>query len=269
MADEQEDKFADIKKEIQTRFTLLPPDLQSVITSSEYQMKLFEIAQKHKITYEQLGALEMETTMVLLGMTPPAEFRDELQIQLKLNDPEIEALVKEVSDIVFVPIRESLMKVYDAKAQTEGRDEKTVIEGGGQIPQVTPSQAPEQKQPVSTPQTEAGILEKSGISLVDTAPSKDEGSLSRGDLMKGLENPPKTEPAVLNPVGAVPQAPISVPPPPSMLKDMPQAPKASDNTITGSKLGGIVSTPKTQSEYEIPKKPEGGTGATDPYREGV
>jgi hypothetical protein len=65
---DEDKKFEELQAELRTRFELLPEDLQNVIQSSDYQNKLFEIAKKNKWTYEQLNLLEMETTMVLLGM---------------------------------------------------------------------------------------------------------------------------------------------------------------------------------------------------------
>jgi hypothetical protein len=48
--------FTQIEGELKTRFELLPTELQTVILSSDYQMKLFEIAKKHKLTYEKAWA---------------------------------------------------------------------------------------------------------------------------------------------------------------------------------------------------------------------
>ena len=81
----EEEKYANIQAELRTRFELLPEDLQNLIKSSEYQEKLFNIAKKYKWTYEQLGTLELETTMVLLGMTHPEKYADDLAKELNSN----------------------------------------------------------------------------------------------------------------------------------------------------------------------------------------
>lgn len=113
------DPFADVKTEMAKRYALLPEEIQKAIMSTDYQQKLFDLAKTHKLTYEELGTLELETTMVLLGMTRPEEYRDEVQLELKKNDLEIEALVKDVSDQVFNPIRGALDRVYSAKKEPE------------------------------------------------------------------------------------------------------------------------------------------------------
>lgn len=246
MADEK-DPFEDVKKELQTRFELLPEEIQKAITSTEYQMKLFEIAKKNKLTYEQLGTIEMETTMVLLGMTKPDDFRDEIQVELKLNDPEIDALVKDISDVVFVPVREVLKQVYDKKAVAEaprGSDTKPTDSG-------------------------TQILANAGISIENTGDTKTPVNIeSRLDAISGIENPPKSEPVVLNPIKQNPASSIPVPPAPAVMKDMPTPPSAPNTgNIVVNKLGGIVSTPKKETNY-TPTPPTNPTQKNnDPYKE--
>ena len=109
------DPFADVKAEMADRFALLPEELQKVIMGSNYQQQLFDIAKANKMTFEELGTLELETTMVLLGMTRPEEYRDELQVELKKNDTEIDSLVKDVNEKVFGPVRGALERVFAAK----------------------------------------------------------------------------------------------------------------------------------------------------------
>ncbi len=121
--------FTQIEGELKTRFELLPTELQTVILSSDYQMKLFEIAKKHKLTYEKLGQLELETTMVLLGMTPPDEYKADISDQLNLKGAELDELVGEINQDVFSPIREKLMGIYTKEEVELGEKfarEKTV-----------------------------------------------------------------------------------------------------------------------------------------------
>lgn len=118
--DEEDRIFNDTEGEFRTRFELLPSELQQAITSSEFQTKLFEIAKKYKLTYDRLGKLEMETTMVLLGMTPPDEYRGEIERQIEIKGNDLDAVVHDVNEQVFKPIRESLMKLYKKEEVEEG-----------------------------------------------------------------------------------------------------------------------------------------------------
>ncbi len=138
-----EDPFADVKAEMADRFALLPEELQKVIMGSDYQQKLFDIAKTHKMTFEELGTLELETTMVLLGMTRPEEYRDEMQVELKKNDIEIDALVKDVNEKVLAPVRGALERVYAAKKDPADYLTKE--------PSVSDAPAMRMTPPVSTP----------------------------------------------------------------------------------------------------------------------
>jgi hypothetical protein len=109
----ENEKFMEqLEGELKTRFELLPSELQKVIISSDYQTKLFEIAKKHKLTYDKLGQIELETTMVLLGMTPPDEFKADIHEQLGVSDEVLNNIVRDLNDQIFLPIRESLIGVY-------------------------------------------------------------------------------------------------------------------------------------------------------------
>jgi hypothetical protein len=112
-------ELTEIQKEIASRYELLPEELQNIIVGDEYRMQLFTTAKELKLTYEELGTLEIETTMVLLGMTRPDDFRNELQIELKKNDQEIDNLVKIVNERIFAPVKIQLEKVYAAKKNPE------------------------------------------------------------------------------------------------------------------------------------------------------
>lgn len=173
--------FEGIEKEVRTRFSLLPEDVQKMLISSEYQMKLYEIAKKEKLTYEQLGTLELETTMVLLGMTEPEEFSGEIKTALGIADATIDDMIKEINQQVFAPIRESMKKIYSAKEQAD-EAVNGALSNGAKI--------------------DEKVLEKSGIEIekkgTDEVKIQDEireevgGKLNRNDLLKGIENPPKS-----------------------------------------------------------------------------
>ncbi len=114
--------FAQIEGELKTRFELLPTELQQVILSSDYQMHLFEVAKKHKLTYEKLGQLELETTMVILGMTPPDEYKADIAEQMNLTGEALDNVVTEINEKVFAPIREKLMSLYSEEEVKKGEE---------------------------------------------------------------------------------------------------------------------------------------------------
>lgn len=172
-----EDQFGGIKKELQTRFELLPENLKKIITSSDYQMQLFDIAKKHKLTYDKLGQLEIETTMVLIGMTPPDEYKNDIQEQLSLTGSELDLLVTDINEAILKPIRENLMALYA----------KEEIEEGETLNTVTPST------PSVTSKVESPYQEPKATPVVDNTPKTETKTTSapilevKTDLVKSIE----------------------------------------------------------------------------------
>lgn len=240
-----EEKYEGIKAELRTRFELLPEELQNVIRSSEYQTKLFEVAKKNKWTYEQLGILELETTMVLLGMTNPNEYQNELAREVGKKPVEITSVVNDMKTQVFDPIRSSLMRLYTEKKED---DEDT-----------TTSLAAEKAQ--TSTDTDSKVLERSGITIEQQTPVTDSPSTEKRDaILSGIENPPKSTSRILNEISgnsSVPKAPY--------------APKSSSG-IVGEKLSSTVAIPPKATDYSLPKKtaptPPVSSG-TDPYKEPI
>lgn len=161
-----DEEMESIKADMQARFGLLPEELQQAIMSNDYQMKLYDIAKKYKLTYEQLGKLEMETTLVLLGMTHPDEYGFEVSKAIKAKDDVMQSVIKEVSEQVFVPIRTTLMKLY-----TEESDQ-------GEQPPV--NQTPTSTEPIARkvlinsapPATSTPVMSPRSTPLIQSTPMK-------------------------------------------------------------------------------------------------
>lgn len=194
-------ELSEIQKEIASRYELLPEELQNIIIGDEYRMQLFTTAKELKLTYEELGTLEVETTMVLLGMTRPEDFRNELQMELKKNDQEIDNLVKVVNERIFAPVRIQLEKVYAAKKNPEDYLEEDVLarveSGQGRQPVINKTESTITNQPIGNlTDKEKGVLEKTGVVLSDTpTPIKSVTPTNlpnRNDIIAGIENPTKT-----------------------------------------------------------------------------
>ena len=256
------DNKTDTEKELSTRFALLPEEIQKAITSSDYQMKLFDIAKKYKFTYEQLGKLEMETTLTLLGMTHPNDYITSLTEQLGKKKEEIEPLVNEIKTQVFDPIRDSLMGLY-AKP-TDGSLDNATADANK-------------------------IFQKAGVSLTSNTPQTTPSAPvteNRSDILKGIENPTKSNPLVLNekpavapvakPIGAagipVPRAPYAAPAPAAQTKAPTPMTAQPAGSIVDSKLGGSFNMAAKDSDHSIkkvtpaaPPAPRGG----DSYREPI
>ena len=252
------------ENEMRARFELLPEDIRNVITSSDYQMQLFELAKKYKLTYEQLGSLEFETTTVLLGVSDPKDYLTNVAEALHKKPEELAPIVEEIKQQVFTPIRASLIQLYES----------------GETETTTPV--------VATPapsQTQTDIFAKSGISI-DTGATPASQTISapmqtenRADMLKAIENPAKSTPVALNetkptaftasmPLTKSPGLNIPVPMAPyaggaptadAVKKEIPMT-AAPTGDIMAGKLGGTFAMPAKQTDYSL--KPTGATPAT-------
>lgn len=262
------DEYLGVQKEIKTRFELLPDDLKKLMTSDDYQKSLFEVAKANKLTFEELSTLEIDTSMVILGMTPPNEYRDELKKDLKLEDTAVDSLVAMLNEKIFNPIRASLERVYSAKrdpadflpdpeetepAQTPSTPAVQNITGITPKPVTPPVSTPTpvapapiapKPAPVLSTQ-EKSMLEKTGVVISETpAPVKDAPLGSRTDILQGIENPTKTAPTNLVADKLKAAAPVMAPT------------KTTDYTIAKP------STPTTQATPPV-------KSSVDPYREPI
>lgn len=258
-----DDPFAETKSELTARYALLPDDIKSVIVDAGYQQKLFDLAKAQKLTYEELGVLETETTMVLLGMTKPADYRAELQRELKKNDSDIDVLVNAVNEQVFAPIRASLERVYTAKKEPEDYIPESIVSGVEEKPKepifaAVPTAAPVgpalNAMPLpssSLSSAEKNVLLGTGVVIntapVPAAPFAQSEIPNRAEMLKGIENPrtiPMPASAPVQPAAApavtAPKPPVAAP---------------------------VISATKS-TDYSMPK-PSGSAPRVDPYREPI
>lgn len=270
------DPFAETKNELASRFQLLPEDIKAAIMDTGYQEKLFNLAKAEKLTYEELGVLETETTMVLLGMTKPADYRDELQMELKKNDAQIDSIVKAVNEQVFAPIRSSLERVYAAKKDPADYIPESIVSGKEEKP----------AEPIFTPPSPVAPASPAAVST--TLPNASRPAIATAVPFPSRLN--TMEKSVLEKSGVVinaptpaPQAPMSEIPDRAKLLASIENPSGIKPSIVAEKLktaGPVISATKT-TDYSMPAKtapsmpaaPETPTTPAkpyiDPYREPI
>src|ERR1035437_9028794 len=86
----------------------IPEDVALAIISVEYQAKLQEVVKRQKLLIDQAGKLEMETTLVMIGLEPLADYAGNLQRELSLPMVRAKDIAMDVSEHIFKPVRDSL-----------------------------------------------------------------------------------------------------------------------------------------------------------------
>lgn len=163
---------------LKEKFNSLPERLQNAITDSDYQNKLLTISQKYKITVEQLGALEQETSFVLLGITLARDYASDLKSQLKLDDTTLNSIIADVNAEIFIKIKDVLMEIEEGS----DAEEKTKMESDKQ----DEKWADEMSEQIKSEKGGEQMKEESKIK----AESREEIVEKREDLLAHIENPP-------------------------------------------------------------------------------
>lgn len=102
-----------IDEQIKQRLTELPEDVQQAIHSVDLGEKIGAIGVRHHLHIDQVGGLEDEIMLVMLGFSDPGTFTDHLEEELHIEKEEALAITQEVTEEFFLPIRES-MKAFMA-----------------------------------------------------------------------------------------------------------------------------------------------------------
>jgi hypothetical protein len=101
------------QKMIDEQIEGLPNDVREAIISVDFKTKLQEITKRQKLLIDQAGKLEMETTLVMIGLEPLADYVDNLQRELEIPLLQAREIALDISENIFKPIRESLQEMND------------------------------------------------------------------------------------------------------------------------------------------------------------
>lgn len=196
------------KKLVMERFDALPKSVQEVITSSNYQDTLIEIGKQFGLNVEQMGSLELETTLVMMGLNPVKDFEADLTRELNVEKEKGSQIVKDINEKVFLKIRD-LLKLMNTPA--------------GEEPDLEETEAPTQSIAVETQTTNKDedentqILNTAGIEIV---PEKLE--------IAGAVKP------------TVPSSNPAIPPKPSILEQKLSAPVKTEAVKTEHSLNNLT-----------------------------
>ena len=181
----------DIIKRIKEKFDSLPKEIQDIILSSNYQDSLLEIGRKYQLNVEQMGIMEQETTIAMMGLTPTTDFEKELTRELNIDSAKSSEIAKDISEKIFFKIRE-LLKSWSMGTEIE--------------------LAPEKQNPVHEEMRhEVNVLSKAGIELVPeklelTTPEKP--IENREHILGKIEKPEEIHPILTQKITSSFQAPI-------------------------------------------------------------
>jgi len=104
----------DAIQQVQQRLAELPADVQAAIQSSDLHTKITTIGAKYQLHIDQVGELEDEVMLAMLGFAPLEGLGAQLTRGLNLAPDVGEKLAADIHTQIFASIRES-MKAFSAK----------------------------------------------------------------------------------------------------------------------------------------------------------
>ncbi|MBI5140338.1 MAG: hypothetical protein HZA94_02745 [Candidatus Vogelbacteria bacterium] len=103
----------------------LPGDVKDAIFSVNSAKIINEVGKKYGLHIDQIGIAAEETGNILLGISRPTEFVDNLQTRLRIERVRASEVAAEINEKIFSKIRESLRNLHGAeKAGREISDEE-------------------------------------------------------------------------------------------------------------------------------------------------
>jgi hypothetical protein len=248
------------QKIIAEQMKTLPKDVLSAIVSVDYKTKLQEITHRQKLLIDQAGQLEIETTLVMIGLEPLSDFVANLQKGLNVPLLKAKEVAIDVSENIFKPIRESL-QAMDLSLTEPAGDEQSEGVGEEEVPRFTNS-------------SEIGLNRDQILKEIEDPSLIDGGDTS----MKFTPRPDVSQAPATASAGTQieirPNQGIEIPPG-SKVKDVPASkPNIKDATVNTleAKLTGTTmiqsQVVNAKPEIKLPeiekKRP---TSGVDPYRE--
>ncbi|MEK7614155.1 MAG: hypothetical protein AAB428_00610 [Patescibacteria group bacterium] len=187
---EETPEFIDvIDAEVEEKYKTLPEDVRKAITSVEVSAKITGLAEKYRLHIDKADELSDETGLVMLGLTHPRDYLNNLKKRLEIPEDLAREIVADINNQIFLPIRQSLKKIHN---MAEERDYSTARETNFDA---------ENRMRLS--KEDEKILAESGIEVEkdlrpttdDLRPITDNNESGQGntpkkeDLIKAVENP--------------------------------------------------------------------------------
>ena len=105
------------EQELEEKYKQLPEGIEEAIFSVGMEKTLEEIGKKYKLQIDQLGILANETRLVMLGLTHPKDFINNLAERLELEKEPAKNIAQEINQRIFYAIREELKKMHNIDAR--------------------------------------------------------------------------------------------------------------------------------------------------------
>lgn len=116
-----------LKQQFEEQLTYLPDINQQALKSFDWATELISIGHGYGLHVDQLEDLQIETMLVMVGLTPPDQYETELITRLALSPIEATRIIEEVNKKIFSPIHDYIVRGGPEKPATPA----TAMESAG------------------------------------------------------------------------------------------------------------------------------------------
>ncbi len=195
--------------DLRNAFEELPVGLRQSLSSVDTANALQGIAKKHLLHVDQMASLASETGLVLLGLTHPGSFIGNIARRLRLPENQTKEIARDISAEILAKVRDALRGLHEENPKSEIRNPKQILNSN------TPKRPDSDKLSATRPNVpgsvqygresypaagglnaslqtpySAGAKWNTGDNiLAKQAAMKQEGPLSRAEVLRGIENP--------------------------------------------------------------------------------
>ncbi len=167
----------DTSEIIKDHFNELPQEMRDAITAADLPVRMKKIAQNQNLMIDQIGSLQNEILLVMLGIEPSSEFIKNVSKELGVSNSKSLEIAKEVNDSIFGSIRTYLREWEEQAGQSEENAEHFIPQKNNSEDFSSIEQAGDFS--VEKRTVEHGVPIEAGE---DTIEHKD-------DILAGIENP--------------------------------------------------------------------------------
>ncbi len=123
MAEKQTEQL--IKEQMES----LPRPVKEAIASFDWARAVFDIGRKHDLHVDEIGEVQTEVMLVVLGLISPKDFYDQMVSRVGIEENRALEVATEVNEKVFLRIRD-FMKEYYAEEE-KSQSERKVLNSAG------------------------------------------------------------------------------------------------------------------------------------------
>lgn len=120
------DTETETEKIIKKQLKILPKEIKDFFVDPKINQQVLEIGKGFNLDIEKVGVLQIETTLLILGLTNPDEYPNELKNRLKVGGETLNNIVQKINTIISPEILRRLKEIYK-KTEDESREEKNKI----------------------------------------------------------------------------------------------------------------------------------------------